>query len=146
MTRRHYDPTLRTQPWKVLSVFMPIEQVLARMESSGTIDAAGGVPIFQEDGKGGWYEIVPALQGVIEFHQVALSRYGLPVDIAGLERLCNKLDLGAPIFQNDVDSAHRSIDSCKRQAMHLRVSQASSIVETVRISMELDRLKGKAAQ
>lgn len=33
------------------------------------------------------------------------------------------------------------IDACKQQAMKLRVSEATSIVDTVRISAELDRLE-----
>jgi hypothetical protein len=139
---RQFDPMLRTQPWKIYSVFDPIERVLHRMESEGTIDAAGGVAVFHEDSKGGWYEIVPAIEGIIEFHQIAQSRYGLPCDISGLSRLAKKLDHSAPIFPADIAAARASINSCKQQAMTLRQSQATDIIETVRISMALDNIKG----
>lgn len=137
MTRRAYDPTLRTQPWKVLAVFDPIERVLHRMQADGTIDAVGGVAVFQDNGD--LYEIVPAIEGVIEFHRIARDRYRLDCDLAGLERLAKKLHHSAPIFQADIDAVQVSIDSCKRQAMALRQSQATDIIDTVRISMALDK-------
>ena len=133
------DPLLITQPWKVASVFAPIEQVIDRIARDGTVDAAGGVPVFHEDARGGWYEIVPALAGVLEFHQLAAARYGLGADVAGLERLGKKLDVGAPIFDTDLSDARRAIVSCKQQAMRLRVSQAQDIVTTVQTSMALER-------
>jgi hypothetical protein len=132
------DPLLITQPWKLLSVFAPVEEVLDRIERDGTIDAAGGVPVFCESSTSSWYEMVPALQGVIEFHVVARDRYRYAVDLAGLDRLRNKLDLGAPLFESDLQAARQSIVSCKQQASRLRVSQAVSIVDTVRISMALE--------
>lgn len=139
--RRKPDPYLRCQPWKVLSVFDPIERVLHRMEADGTVETTGRQIVFREDGKGGWYDLVAALAGVIEFHQIAASRYGLPCDVGGMVRLAKKLDLGSPIFAADVAAVRESIASCKAQAMQLRVSQATSVVDTVRISMEMDRVR-----
>ena len=136
------DPLLITQPWKLLSVFAPVEEVIARIEADGTIDAAGGVPVFCESSNGGWYELTAALQGVIDFHVIARDRYGYAVDLTGLDRLRNKLDLGAPLFEDDLIAAKRAIVSCKQQAGRLRVSQAVDIVDTVRISMALENLPG----
>jgi hypothetical protein len=112
------------------------------VEADGTVDAAGGVPVFCESSNGGWYELGAALQGVIEFHVIARDRYGYAVDLAGLDRLRNKLDLGAPLFDDDLIAAKRAIVSCKQQAGRLRVSQAVDIVDTVRISMALENLQG----
>jgi hypothetical protein len=142
--KRKLDPLLRTQPWRIFAVFEPIEAILSRMERDGTIDAASGVPVFCEHGAGGWYEVGPALEGVLQFHEIAASRYALPCDLAGLQRITKKLEVGAPIFEADIAAARASINSCKRQAMALRQSQACDIVDTVRISMELDRTRSAA--
>lgn len=142
--KRKPDPLLRLMPWKIAAVFGPIERILHRIEADGTVDAAGRQIVFREDGRGGWYDAVAALRGVIEFHEIATSRHGLPADVSGLTRLANKLDTATPIFLSDIESARASIDSCKRQAMSLRLSQSTDIVRTLQISMQLQRL-GKAA-
>lgn len=135
-----HDPLLLTQPWRVMAVFAPVEQVIARIERDGTIDAAGGMAVFKEDNTGGWYDLIAALNGVIEFHELAASRYGYRAQTAGLAKLASKLHHGAPVFDSDLAAAKQSIVSCKQQAMRLRVSQAVDLVDTVRISMEFDRL------
>ena len=139
------DPLLKTQPWKVLSVFYPLESVLHRLELDGTVETAGRQVVFHEDSKNGWYDLVAALRGVIQFHELAASRHSLPIDLSAMVRFANKLEAGSPIFESDLEAMKTCINSCKQQAMKLRVSEATSIVDTVRISAELDRLKGIAA-
>lgn len=140
--KRRPDPLLRTQPWRIWSVWQPVERIIDRIELEGVVDAAGGVPVFQENS--GWYEVVPALQGIIEFHVHAQARYGLPCEVSGLAKLAKKLDAGAPLFSADIAGARASMASCWRQAMQLRVSQAIDLVRTVQISMALDQAKGAA--
>lgn len=135
------DPYLRTQPWKIVTVFGPIERILHRLEADGTIDVAGRQVVFKEDGKGGWYDAVEALRGVIQFHELAATRHGLPVDVSALTKFANKLDAGAPLFEEDIAAVRRCIADCKKQALQLRVSQATDIVDTIRISMEIDKLR-----
>jgi hypothetical protein len=132
------DPLLRVMPWRIFAVFHPIERVLDRMERDGTVDAVGGAAVFREPS--GWYDLVAAIEGVIDFHRLAEARHRIPCQIAALERLAKKLNLGAPLFQSDIDAARADITACKRQAAQLRLSQATDIIETVRIQMELDRL------
>lgn len=127
---------LAARPWKIDAVFAPIERLLARMEIDGTIDDAQGRAIFKEDG--GWYEVVPALRGVIEFHELATQRYGLPADTAALRRLANKLEVNSPLFEQDIAAARRDIDSCKRQAAQLTEDQAQSLLNTTRLAIALD--------
>ena len=138
--KRRPDPYLRTQPWKVALVFGPIERILHRLEADGTIEVAGRQVVFKEDGRGGWYDAVAALRGVIQFHELAASRHGLPVELASLRKFANKLDTAAPIFEADIKAVRDCIIECKRQAMQLRVSQAQDIVDTIRISMEMDKI------
>lgn len=139
--RRPYQATglrMATQPWRIDWVFAPIERILHRIEMDGTVDAAQGSPVFYEDGNAGWYELVAALRGIIQFHQVATERHGLAADTDGFTRLANKLDLGAPLFEADIANARACIDSCRAQALRLTIAEAKSILTTVQISAALE--------
>ena len=140
--RKQYDPYLRLVPWRIDATFAPLERVLHRIEADGEVDVAGRQIVFREDMRGGWYDLLAALGGIIEFHQIAESRHGIGADLAPLIRLYTKLDKCAPLFETDLEAARRAIDSCKRAAQRLRASQAISIVDTVRISCELDKFRG----
>ena len=142
---KRIDPLLRHVPWKIAAVFFPIERILSRLEIDGTVEVAGRQVVFKEDMKGGWYDAVAALRGVIQFHELAASRHNLPVDVSAMVRFANKLESGSPIFESDLEAMKTCINACKQQAMKLRVSEATSIVDTISISAELDKLKGKAA-
>lgn len=142
--KRKPDPLLRLQPWKVTMVFDPIERILHRIEADGVVDSIQGRPVFHEDGRGGWHEVCEAMRGIIQFHQLAESRHGLPVDVQALIRFANKLDAGAPVFDSDIRAVRACIANCKAQAMRMRVSQATDIVNTIRIGAEFDRIKAAA--
>lgn len=124
-------------------MFAPLERVLHRIEVDGVVDVAGESIVFKEDGRGGWYDLRAALGGVIEFHQVAGTRHGLTVDVEPLKKFSAKLHYGTPLIMADIVNVRKCIDQCKRAAQHLRVSQATDIVNTVRISIELDKHKLK---
>lgn len=129
---------MATQPWRIDWVFAPVERILHRIEMDGTVDAAQGKPVFYEDGNGGWYEVVAALRGIIQFHEVAAERLGMTADVAGFTRLANKLDLGSPLFDNDLVQARKCIDACRQQALRLTIAEAKDILTTVRISAALE--------
>lgn len=143
--RKQYDPLLRCMPWKIMMVFSPLETVLNRIEKEGTVDEAGLQVVFREDMRGGWYDLVAALRGVIEFHEIAQVRHQLPADLEAMAKFANKLEAGMPVFESDLASVREGIASCKRQAMQLRLSQATDIVQTIQIRSELDRLKNRKA-
>lgn len=143
--RKQYDPLLKCQPWKVMMVFQPLETVLNRLEKEGTVDAAGRQVVFREDMRGGWYDLVAALRGVIEFYEIAQTRHQLPADVDAMARFANKLEAGMPVFEQDITAVRSCIASCKSQAMKLRLSQATDIVQTIQIRAELDRLKNRKA-
>lgn len=134
------DIRLAAQPWKIANVFAPIERVLGRIDIDGTIDVAtGGRAVFREDMKGGWYEVVPALRGVVDFHELAADKHGLRLDLGPLTKLANKLELGSPLFDGDVAAARACITQCKREAARLTVDQADSILRTVQISVAMEK-------
>ena len=142
---KRIDPLLRTVPWRVAAVFSPLERVLHRLEADGTVESSGRQIVFKEDSKGGYYDLPAALRGVVEFHRIAESRHQLPVEVDAMERFANKLEFGSPLFEQDLADVRANINSCKAQALRLRVSQADAIIRTVQIGAEIDRLKGKAA-
>jgi hypothetical protein len=143
--KRKPDPLLKCCPWRIFAVFQPIEQILSRLEIDGTIEVAGRQVVFKEDSKGGYYDAPAALRGVAEFHDLAATRHHIPANTTPLWQFAAKLDAGMPLFEADIAAVRASINSCKQQAMHLRVSQAESILRTVQIGEQLDKIGGKAA-
>lgn len=139
--RRPYQAThlrLACQPWRIDAVFAPVERILHRLEMDCTVDAAQGRPVFYESGKGGWYEIGESLRGITEFHELAAARLGAQVELGGLRKLANKLDSGAPLFENDIAQVHACIASCRQLALRLSIAEAKDILMTVRISTALE--------
>jgi len=145
MKHRHYDPLLKHQPWRIFAVFHPIESVLDRLERDGTVDTVGRQIVFREESVGDIYDLPAALRGVIEFHQLAQSKYGITAETGAMEKFANKLDYGMPVFEEDLAAVRANITSCKRQAMSLRVSQAVGLIDAVRIGAEVERLGLRAA-
>lgn len=131
-------------PWKITAVYYPLDRILHQIESDGTVDVIQGKAVFNECMRGEWYEMAPAMEGIIEFHELANSRHGHKADTSGISRLAKKLEYASPIFESDIEAAKKSIDSCKREALKLTLDQAQDILDTVRISSELEKLKEAA--
>lgn len=127
-----------------MSVFSPIERVLHRLESDCTVDTVGRQIVFKEDSNGGWYDLPEAIKGVVDFHDLAARKYGLPIDVSPMRRFANKLESGSPIFEQDLEAVKDCIAACKQQALKLRVSQAADIVDTIRIGAEIERVRSVA--
>jgi fructose-bisphosphate aldolase class 1 len=100
--------------------------------------------VFKEDGRGGWYDAVAALRGVIEFHQLAEARHGHPANVEALIRFANKLESSAPIFEHEITMVRACIASCIRQALKLRISQSTDILDTLRIKWEMEKIREAA--
>lgn len=131
-------------PWKITAVFYPLDRILHKIEAEGTVDVAQGKAVFKDCMRGDWYEMAPAMEGIVEFHELANARHGLAADTSGISRLAKKLEYASPIFESDIEAAKKSIESCKREALKLTLDEAQDILNTVRIASELDKLK-KAA-
>lgn len=142
---KRIDPLLRHQPWRITAVFDPIERLLHRIETDGTVDAHGSQIVFSEHGRGGWYDLVEALRGLIEFHDIAAEKHGLPASTEAMTKLANKLAYDSPIFEADIAAVRQDIAACKRQALGMRISQAKAIIQVIQIQNEVTRLKLDAA-
>lgn len=129
--------TLAERPERLHDVWSPLERILNEMERTGEIEVArNGRPVLMEAGK--WYELVPALRGLMDFHELAAHRYQLQVDLNALRKLANKLDAGAPIFEQDLNQVRACIAQCKHTAASLTVAQAIDLVRTVQIKHALE--------
>lgn len=143
--RKKFDPLLKTMPWKLTATFDPLERVLHQIRSTGTvqIDDSRQV-VYREDAREGYYDVVPAIQGIIEFFEIAATRHGISVDVQPFRKLAHDLDTGADLYEDDLDLVSDCINACKKAALGLRLSQADDIVKTIQISMEMEKL-GEAA-
>lgn len=132
------DMILAERPERLHAVWAPLERILDAIESTGEIDTARGRPVFNEHGA--WYEVVPAVAGIVEFHDRAQSRYGIAADTSALSRLAKKLEHGVPVFAADLGRARECIAQCKAQAARLTVSQAVDLVRTVQIGIAVEMM------
>ena len=129
---------LAAMPWKIDATWAPLDRVLARIEIDGTVETAKGRPVLYDDANGGWYEMAPAIDGLVDFHRIAAARHGWDLDLRPLEKLAAKLRLSSPLFEADLEAVLACADRCKRLAGRLTLAEAQDILQTVRISIALE--------
>lgn len=131
---------LRAVPWRVREVFLPLDRIFDQIANEGAIECVRGKPVFREP-ETGWYEVAPALQGVVDFHALAASKHGVELDTSPLNRLAASLDAGKPLTEGEVAKARAAADAMRRFApAYLTVGEAKSILKTVQISAELESM------
>jgi hypothetical protein len=136
---RHTSPKLRTQPWRINAALDPLRTLLDQIERTGCIDStARGVPIFHDIGKH-YYELTPAILGVVEVFELATARHGWQLDQTPLRRLSTKLESMCPIDAADINAARACIESIHRHALTLTIAEAAELTRTVQISEALQR-------
>jgi hypothetical protein len=131
---------LALTPWKVDAVWAPLERMLARLEIDGTVDTAMGKPVLHDDANRGWYEIAPAIEGIAQFHEIAATRHGWQIDLRPLHKLAAKLRHGSPVFAADIAAVRACADRCKRHAMQMTGREAEDVLQTVRISIQMEQV------
>lgn len=130
---------LSTEPWRINASLDPLIKILDQIEHAGTIDTARGEAVFRDTGSKAYYSAVPALRGVVDMFEIAATRKSWKLDLAPITRLGNKLDVGCPIMQNDIDSARRAIESIRLHAMRLTLGEANDLLNTWRIREALHK-------
>lgn len=119
---------LSAQPWKIHAVFAPLEQLLAQIELTGCVDECQGRAVFMEHGAGGYYELAPAIRGIVDFHDLAASRHGVPLDTRPLTTLANKIEYDTPLVENDLARARDCINRLKSFATRLTAGEAKQLL------------------
>lgn len=144
--RKPYRPTwngggvkLRTEPWKVEAVFRPLINILDALDNDGTVTCtAAGVPIFQDTNDGCWYEMAPAIEGVIAAYEVHGKRQHRDMPLAPLQLLCRKLAYSMPIEQKDVDAARAALVVLRVETNEMTAAYAADLVRITQIRVEMD--------
>ena len=128
---------LATMPWRIDAVWYPVESFLDRILREGTVDELHGKVAAHDDTTQRWYEFIPAVRGLLEFHRIAAQRHGWNMDLEPLSQLITKLANGSLIFAKDVLSAQNSIGPLKQMAGQLTLGEAVDINTTVNIKIKL---------
>lgn len=132
--------TLRTQPWKLHSVFQPLEDILNQMEASGFSDTdQRGTPIFQSMKDSCWYTSAPAINGMADVYEIHAKRSGRAMPIEPLRRMANKLHYGSMVFASDVAEMRAALATLSTETMDMTEDYAHSLLQTVCIQIELER-------
>lgn len=145
--RQRTDPRavpLRAVPWRVRDALQPLEDALDRIEADGTIDAVRGRPVFRELSTG-WYELAPAIDGVVDFHRLAAERHHVALDVGPLARLSASLAAGKPLTLAELASARACIEALRTFALrYLTVGDACDLLRTTQIRWEFEQEGGAA--
>jgi hypothetical protein len=136
--------TLATQPWRIAASLDPVEKILDQIERTGCVDSAKGEVIFKDAGSAHYYSAVPALRGITEMFELAAKRKAWPLDITALNRLATKLDVACPLVQSDIKAARTALAAIRHYAPTLTLGEADDLVNTVRISQEMERIGASA--
>lgn len=131
------SPTLAERPEHLHETFRPLDRVLDQIEADGEIETARGYPVFQDDR--GWYEIAPAVEGIVDFHEIIQHRTGRPIDLGPLRTLASRLKNGVLLDLADIKRTRQCIAACKTHAASLTIAEASDILNSIRISWVLEK-------
>lgn len=134
----HGDVFMAYAPDRVSAVWEPLEAIIDRIATTGTVDVMRGTVVFNEGD--GWYDCVQALRDLLDFYELAKVRYGVDATTAPLYQFANKLDSGSPLFEPDIARVRCAIADCKIRSMSLRLSEVTDMLETLSIRRELQRL------
>lgn len=129
---------LKMQPWKVRSVFQPLESILDQLEQHGTIDVAGTQPVFRDQNDGHWYDTPAALLGVCDAYEIHETRTGRPLELQPLRQLANKLNAGMPIFASDTEACRACLTRMKAETIEMTAGYARDLIKDFQIKEGLE--------
>lgn len=139
--RHKPDPYLRTMPWKIEATYGPIERIFGEIIRTGECDAEGEQLVFVCQNTGRNHDLIAAIRGIIEFHRIAETRFGIPADITAIECAINKLASNEPIDEALLERAMASLKGCKKQAGRIRCSQANEIVKDLEFQERQQKIR-----
>ena len=137
---KHESPKLSTQPWRINAALDPLRMLLDAIETTGNVDATRqGIPIFKDLCEARWYELVPAMEGVVEFFELAAQRHKRPLDVSAIRRIAKKLETMCPITAADIYAARICVSALHLYALSMTVAEASDLTRTVQINEMMQR-------
>ena len=136
---------LRTMPWKVASVFGPMEAIIDQLEQDGTVDAiASGTPVFRDFEDVGLYDTCAAFGGVIDAYAIHEIRSGQPLDLSALRQLVSKLKYGTPIFESDTQAVRACLARMKAVTVQMTEAYADRLYRDYAIKNEIEKAAATA--
>lgn len=141
---------LRHEPWRIHSVFAPIDHILTELDQSEEVmimvDDGVEVPCFKHFMDGCTYPIKPSLEGLCDAFDMHCERFNRPGMSEGLRDLMQLLEDGADLCQMDIVRGRESVALMKREAACMTIRYASDLVQRSAIAIEIhNKLQNKAA-
>lgn len=126
---------------QILEAFRLPDQIFNQL-ATGEIESIKGVPCFRDltSTEHVWYAIAPAMEGWTSLWQRLIRRYGLAIDLRPVEIVSRRLDTGAPVTPEEIGSARRVIDECRKAYRRMDVYVVGSLVKTEQIAQQFERL------
>ena len=117
-------------------ILYPLEAILRRMAIDGTIDATlQGRAVF-DDGEE-VYEVVPALNGLIDWLELCNNQSHTNIDLSPLTHLKNQLHYNMPITAQVFEGCQQLLPRLRRLVSLMPADKAESNMRTVQISSYL---------
>jgi hypothetical protein len=137
---------LRFTPWRADAVASPLIGIIDQLEHQGTIDVAGGEPVFKALRSGKWCDSVSGIEGVVEMYEIHQVRAGVDLNLEPLRLLANKLKYSMPIFQPDTAAARACVERIRQATLDMTSDYAVDLLNDFRLKLHLDDvMKGTAA-
>lgn len=131
---------LRCMPWKVASVFGPMEDILDQLEIEGTIDVIdSGTAVFRDYQDGGLFDTVAAFGGVIDAYAIHEIRSGCALDLAPLRQFVKKIQYGMPIFDADTRAVRACLARMKAATVQMTEAYADQLYRDYVTKNEIEK-------
>lgn len=110
---------------KSSTIISPLVAILDQLELHDTVDVEGDTPVFRDASDECWYEMSPALLGVIEFFEEVGRRHGVAIDLTALDTLRRNLVSGDTVLLSQIHEVRTLLP--KLQVIANRTSQLEAL-------------------
>lgn len=117
------------------TVLCPIQSIINRLDIDGTVDTVDGRPVFNDGGD--LYEIVPALDGLLDWIGLYAKKSGRHINLEPFEQLKQQLHFSMPIQATTFNACKAMLPEMQRFVALMPAKEALSNLTTVQISGKL---------
>ncbi len=130
---------IRAEPWRCAAVFGPLENILAGIEDDGCVTTAlNGAPIFFDHSDGTWYEIAPAIEGLIDTYALHCQRQGRELPLQPLRIFATKLATAMPLQESDLTDVRAAVTALRAETMQMTTGYARDLTKTIQVRVAMD--------
>lgn len=117
---------------KSSTIISPLVAILDQLELHDTVDVEGDTPVFRDASDECWYEMSPALLGVIEFFEEVGRRHGVAIDLSALDTLRRNLVDGDTVLLSQIHAVRALLPKLQTIANRTSQSDALEILDCIR--------------